>query len=315
MSKKIIIIGAGHVGAAVAHSLVVRGLGDEIGVLDLNEKKAYGEVLDLQHALPYTANSAQQLFVADYEDTKDADIIVFALHSEKAVYNDSTDRLSLLAENAKEAKAVAKSAHAAGFKGVYIVISNPVDIITRIVQEHSGLPVNQVLGTGTLLETSRLKSILSQKLDVNPKVVDGFAIGEHGFSAFGAWSTVTVEGKSVKEVYPELDFDQLDQEIRDSAYEVFFARNGVTSYGIANVAVRLVEAIVEDQHVALAVGTYVNGEYGLKGIYIGTPAVIGKNGVEKVLELPLTKKELEKLNNSYQILSNHYETLKSGEKQ
>jgi len=307
--SKIIIVGAGHVGTALAHSLIVRGLGDEIGIIDLREEKLYGEVLDLQHSLPHTANPEQKVFAANYQDTKDADIIVVALESQKAQFGDTADRLNLLTINKEESVKVAQQAKDAGFNGIYIVITNPVDIISRIIQEVSGLPTNQVFGTGTLLETARLKSILSGKFNVPINSVDGYVLGEHGHSAFGAWSTVTIDGQEITKTNPNLDWEELDQEIIQAAYEVYYSKKE-TSYGIANVAARLIWAVLNDEGVTLPVSAYLNGEYGLKDIYIGVLATIGKNGVQKVWQLPLLDKEQNKLEISAQVLQRHYENAK-----
>jgi len=309
--ERIIIIGAGHVGAATAHALVTRDVGDEIGLIDILADKVLGEVLDLQHALPYLEASPKRIFVADYGDVKEADIVIVAAHSPDAVFNETADRLSLLAHNAKMARSITKQVMEAGFDGIFIVATNPVDIIARIVYEESRLPASRVIGAGTMLETARLKSILSEKLAVAPASINGFVMGEHGFSAFGAWSGVTVGGIPIKEygladAKTALDFETLNQKIRDAAYDVYYSK-GETSIGIANILVRLAKAVLRDEHAVFPIGARLTGEYGLKNLYLGIPAVINRQGIRETVPPKLTSDELEKMQHCGELMEKHYQ--------
>ena len=210
---------------------------------------------------------------------------------------------------------ITMSVMASGFNGIFLVASNPVDVISQVIAECSGLPKKQIIGTGTLLETARLKDMIAENLDVSPKNIHGYVLGEHGNSSFSAWSTMMIGALSLKtwlERHPEnalADFDYYDRRVREIGFDIFNGK-GNTSYGIASVLARLTMAITRDEKAILPVSTYLSGEYGVFGVYIGAPAVIDAKGVREVLILDLLDEELEHYKKSAAILKSNVESIK-----
>ncbi|MFC4652570.1 L-lactate dehydrogenase [Lactococcus nasutitermitis] len=307
--KKVAIVGDGAVGSTYAHTLVVDDLADEIAIIDLNKEKAFADSLDLLHALPYLSASPKKIYAADYADAKDADIVVITANAPAATFDGEYDRLKLLEKNVAMIKSITKSVVDSGFNGIFLIASNPCDIITRLVAEVSGFPKNRVIGTGTLLETSRMRQLVAEAVAINPDNVHGYVMGEHGNSSFTAWSTVAAGAKPIKEIEHRLpSYVQMDQKIREVGFDIF-ERKGNTSYGIAAVLARISRAIFRNENVILPVSTYLNGEYGQKDIFIGTPAVINRDGVRELLEMPLSDEELKAFSNSADILRKNFEQI------
>ncbi|MEG2505792.1 MAG: L-lactate dehydrogenase, partial [Carnobacterium sp.] len=210
---------------------------------------------------------------------------------------------------------ITKQTMAAGFDGIFLVASNPVDVLAQVVAEVSGLPKNRVIGTGTLLETSRMRQIVAEKLQINPKSIHGYVLAEHGKSSFTAWSNVTVGAIPLTrwlEKYPSPDFpsfDEIDQEIREVGLDIFMQK-GNTSYGIAASLARLTRAIFRNESVILPVSAYLTGEYGQAQLYTGSPAIIDRTGVRAVLELDLTPAEEEKFAHSAELLKENFDSVK-----
>ncbi|MGA5654321.1 L-lactate dehydrogenase [Rahnella contaminans] len=284
MTRKVGIIGAGHVGADVAFSLVTQGLCDIIVLLDENEKKAVSQSLELRDMASLTA-SRVQVIANDYSELHDADVLVIAVGPKTLLRE---DRLEELAETRAAVREVIPRVIASGFGGVIINITNPCDVITQIIQQTSGLPDSQVFGTGTSLDTARMKRVVGEFFGFDPKSVTGYVMGEHGESQFVAWSTVTLGGRPVAELAGdcEVDWAKMDDAVRGGGWEILQGK-GWTSFGIATATARLVDAVLSNAQSVYPVSAWDEE----LSVYIGQPAVIGKNGIVQTLQPELTAYE------------------------
>lgn len=291
-ARKVGIIGCGNVGASIAFSLMQRGLFSEMVLVDMNRDRAEGEAMDLSHGLPYTA--AMSLEAGDYDDLADCALLVITAG---AGQKPGESRLDLIGRNIRILTDVVGRIRATAFEGILLLVSNPVDILTWEAQRLSGYPAHRVIGSGTVLDTARLKQLLGKRLEVDSRSVHAFIIGEHGDSELAVWSSANVSGIDLNQ-FCQLrgmanhaqTLEALYRSVRDSAYEII-RRKGATYYGIAMAVARIAEAIVKDEHAVLPVSTVLQGEYGLHHMAMSIPAVIGKNGVESVLEIPLSPAE------------------------
>lgn len=303
MTRKVGVIGMGNVGATVAHYIVAMGFADDLVLIDKNEAKVKADALDFEDAmanLPFHTN----ITVNDYSALKDADVIVSALGNIKLQDNPNADRFAELPFTRQAVKEVAQKIKDSGFKGKIVAITNPVDVITSLYQKITELPKNHVLGTGTLLDSARMKRAVADRLHLDPRSVDGYNLGEHGNSQFTAWSTVRVLGKPLTEIADkrDLDLDQLDKEARMGGWTVFQGKK-YTNYGVATAAVKLVNAILSDSLSELPVSNY-REEY---GVYLSYPAVVGRDGVVEQAQLDLTDEELQKLQTSADFIKEKYQ--------
>lgn len=306
MGRKVAVIGDGHVGETVAHHLVVTGLVDELVIIDENDAKAKADVIDFDDAMANLDHHVK-LTYNDYSELADTDIIVSALGNIKLQDNPNNDRFAELPFTSTQVKNVAAKIKASGFAGKIVVITNPVDVITMLYQEGTGLPKEHVIGTGTLLDSARMKHAVADQLHVDPRSVAGYNLGEHGNSQFTAWSTVRVLGKPITEIAEErgLDLVDLDKQAREGGFEVFHGKK-YTSFGIATAAVRLVDTIFSDARRELPVSNYAE-EYGL---YLSYPAIVGANGIVERVHLDLTDEELKKLQVSADYIKTKFEESK-----
>lgn len=291
MTRKVAIIGTGNVGAACAHYIVASGFVDDLVLIDKNEKKVKSDALDFEDAmanLPFHTN----IFVNDYSQLDDTDVIISAVGNIKLQDRVEPDRFAELEFTSNAVTDVAKKIHQTKFHGCIVVISNPNDVMVSIYQKITGLPKNKVMGTGTLLDSARMKRAVGAALDVDPRSVEGYNLGEHGNSQFTAWSTVKVMDRSIKDWAQEdgLDLDKLNEDIRMGGFTVFSGKK-YTNYGISTAAVKLTLAILNDAHIELPVSNY-REEY---GTYLSYPAIIGRKGVIKQVQLDLPQEELDKL--------------------
>lgn len=304
MTRKIGVIGMGHVGSTVAHDIIAKGLTDEMVLIDTNEAKVNADALDFEDAMA-NATFHTKLIVNDYSALKDADVVISAIGNIKLLENNTTnDRFVELPFTSQQAAKVALKIKDSGFDGVLIDITNPCDVITAIYQTMTGLPKNQVIGTGTLLDSARMKRAVGKVFKIDPRSVAGYNLGEHGNSQFTAWSTVNVLGKPIVKVAQErpVDFTQLDEIARAGGFTVLHGKN-YTSYGIATAAVRLADIVMRDARAELPVSNFRN-EY---HTYLSYPAVIGKTGVVETLQLDLTDEEIEKLRLSAQYIKTKFD--------
>ena len=290
--RKAAIVGCGFVGASIAFSLMQRGVFSELVLIDANRQKAEGEAMDLSHGVPYT--SSMDIYAGDYRDTADCALVIVTAGANQ---KPGETRLDLIDKNVAILRSILPNLTAAGFAGILMLVSNPVDVLTYAAQRISGYPAERVIGSGTVLDTARLKYELGRHLDVDARSIHAVIIGEHGDSELAVWSGANVSGIDLNhfcELRGHFDHENAMQRIyeavRGSAYEII-ERKGATYYGIAMAVARISEAIVRDEHAVLPVSVLPRGEYGLSELALSLPSVVGHAGVEKVLEIPLSPEE------------------------
>lgn len=300
--EKIILVGAGDVGSSYAFTLVTQNIGRELGIIDLNVGKSEGDALDLSDGLAFT--SPKKIYAATYADCHDADLVVLTAG---AAQKPGETRLDLVNKNLAITKGIVENIMASGFNGIFLVASNPVDILTYAVLKFSGLPKNQVIGSGTSLDSARFRKSLAKIADVDARDVHAYIIGEHGDSQFPVWSHANIGGLQVYEWMkgqPDVTEESLIElvaGVRDAAYEII-QRKGSTHYGIAVALARITQAIFNDQNAILPLSVLLEGEYGVSDICIGTPAIINRQGLKSVVELPLNDLEKQKMSESVQTI-------------
>ncbi len=303
--KKIGIIGCGFVGSSIAFDLSSKGLFSEMILLDVNKEKAIGEAMDLSHGLPFSG--PLQIRCGDYEDLADCGIIIVAAGANQ---KPGETRPELLGRNRAIMESIVGQLKKYNDNCIIIVVSNPVDVLAKMVFEASGFPSERVIGSGTVLDTARLKYQLGEKLAVDIRNVHAFIIGEHGDEEFAVWSSANISGIDLDDfckLRNNIDFAELKVDIQEqvvnSAYRIIEGK-GATYYGIAKAVTRIVECIVKDQHSVLPVSVLVDGHYGLHGIYMSLPVILGKNGVEQILDFDLNDEEQMHLANAAKHLKN-----------
>ena len=295
---KVILVGDGAVGSSFAYAMTLQGVAHEIGIVDVVKDKTRGDALDLADATPVTYPT--HIYSAEYSDAKDADLVVITAG---APQKPGETRLDLVNKNLNILKSIVNPIVESGFNGIFLVVANPVDILTYGTWKLSGFPKERVIGSGTSLDTSRLQKFVGQELDLDPRSVHGYMLGEHGDSEFAAWSHLTVGGLTMAElqkIHPELTDEKL-QEINDTvvnaAYEIINTK-GATYYGVATAAARICKAILKDENAILPLSVYMDGQYGVNDLYISSPTVVNRNGVRQILEVPLNDDEKAKMANS-----------------
>ncbi|MBR4362835.1 MAG: L-lactate dehydrogenase [Ruminococcus sp.] len=311
--RKVVLIGTGMVGMSFAYALVNQGgICNELVLVDVNKDKAMGEAMDLNHGLAF-AKSNMKIYAGDYHDCKDADIIVIAAG---VAQKEGETRLDLLQRNTEVFRSIITPVVKSGFDGIFLVATNPVDIMTRVTYELSRFGASRVIGTGTSLDTARLRYLLGDYFTVDPKNIHAYVIGEHGDSEFVPLSQVMLATKQVSEIladdrndYNTEDMERIEEQVRTAAYKIIEAKRA-TYYGIGMAITRIVKAILGDENSVLTVSAKLRGEYDSKGVFIGVPCIIGRNGVKEVLELSLTEEEKEKFRSSAAILDESFEGLK-----
>ncbi|MCI8617764.1 MAG: L-lactate dehydrogenase [Clostridia bacterium] len=300
---KVVLIGTGFVGMSMAYSMLNRGGVNELVLIDIDKDKTVGEEMDLSHGLPF-APQKMMIKSGDYDDCKDAQVIVITAG---IAQKPGQTRLELAETNTKIMKSITQNIMKSGFDGVIIVASNPVDLMTYVVAKVSGLPKNQVIGSGTVLDTARLRYIMSDYFKVSSKNIHAYVMGEHGDSSFVPWNNAYVGCKNVKDVmkdnnHPMEDLEKIHYDVVNAAYEIINKKKA-TYYGIGMALSKLVKAVLDNENSILTVSTYLkDGEYGQDDIYIGVPAIIDNKGVRELLKIDLTKEEQEKLDNSCRII-------------
>ena len=297
--QKAAMIGCGAVGATSAFSLMQSGLFSELVLIDANQQKAEGEATDLSHGLPF--GRPMKIYAGTYDDLADCYLIIITAG---AAQKPDETRIDLVNKNVKIFKSIIPEIVKRNTEGILLVVSNPVDILTYVTLKLSGFPTNRVIGSGTVLDTARLKYLLGEHLQVDSRSIHAFIIGEHGDSELAVWSGANVSGISLDhfcELRGYYEHDKADEwlqrEVRDSAYEII-RRKGATYYGVAMAVERIVRAIVRDEHSVLPVSNLLQGQYGIDGLCMSIPAVVGRNGVEDTLEIPLSPAEREALRDS-----------------
>ncbi len=301
-NKKVVLVGAGFVGMSMAYAILNQGGVDELVLIDIAKDKAIGEEMDLSHCLPY-APQKMIIKAGDYSECKDANIVVITAGlSQKP----GQSRLELAVANAKIVKEITENIKASGFKGIYIVASNPVDLMTYVVAQVSGAPKSKVFGSGTVLDTARLRYLIADYLQISSKNVHAYILGEHGDSSLVPWEHCYVGCKKMIDImkdnnHPMEDLKKIHDGVWKAAYEII-EKKKATYYGIGMALTRLVKAVLNDENSILTISSYLDHEYGQNGIYIGVPAVINKDGVKELLELKLNKEDQAKFDYSCEIM-------------
>ena len=290
--QKVAVIGCGFVGATSAFSLIQTGLFSEMVLIDANTQKAEGEAMDLSHGSAYL--TPMNIYAGTYDDIVDAGLIVITAGANQKP--DET-RLDLVKKNVQIFKSIIPEIKERNCEGILLIVSNPVDILTEVALKLSGFPAHRVIGSGTVLDTARLKYVLGKHLQVDPRDIHAYIIGEHGDSELVVWSGAQVAGIHINHFCElrghfnhEESMERLAQEVRDSAYEII-KRKGATYYGVAVAVKRIATAIVKDEHAVLPISSLMQGEFGLNDICLSIPTVIGQNGVEKVVDIYLNNDE------------------------
>ena len=301
-SRKLVLVGTGMVGMSMAYALENQGGINELVLIDVLKDKAEGEAMDLNHGIPY-ASGKMDIKAGDYNECKDADIVVITAGLNQ---KPGQTRLELAETNTKIMKQITQSIMASGFNGVFIIASNPVDLMSYVVAQVSGLPKARVIGSGTVLDTARLRYLIAEYLDVSSKNVHAYIMGEHGDSSFVPWNHANVGCKKMTEImkdnkHPMSDLEKIYTEVQQAAYEII-NRKKATYYGIGLGLTKIIKAILNDQNEIMTVSTYLKGEYGHEGLYIGVPTIINRKGAREVLELPLEGEEKAKFDKSCETL-------------
>jgi L-lactate dehydrogenase len=294
--RRVAVVGAGRVGSTFAYALLLEGLADEIVLIDVDRRRAEGEAMDLNHAMPLS--NPARIWVGDYADCAGADVVVVAAGTAQRL---GESRLDLNRRNAAIFDDVIPRITERNRTGILLIATNPVDALSYVAWKASGFPAQRVIGSGTVLDTARFRYLLGERLGLDPRNVHAHIIGEHGDSEVPVWSLANVVGMELDEYCRRLGCEvgeearvQMAQQVRDAAYEII-ERKGATYYAVAMGLLRIVESILRDQHTVLSVSSLVPGYYGIEDVYLSLPAVIGRAGVESVVYLPLDEGETEAL--------------------
>ncbi len=297
--RKVVLIGTGMVGMSYAYALLNQAACDELVLIDINKERAMGEAMDLNHGLAFAPGS-MRIFAGEYDDCKDADLVVLCAGVPQ---KPGESRLDLLQRNADVFKTIIDPVVKSGFTGIFLVATNPVDIMSKVVLELSGFPSSRVIGSGTTLDTARLRYLLGDYFHVDPRNIHAYVIGEHGDSEFVPWSQAMLATKPILDVCVEKDSCSLDEiqeiseQVRNSAQVIIKAKRA-TYYGIGMALTRITKAILGDENSVLTVSSYVDGLYGIKDVYLGLPTFVNNGGARGILPLGLQPEELTQLKNS-----------------
>ena len=300
--NKIAIIGCGNVGMSYAYALTNQKTNvDELVLIDVDKNKALGEALDLCHTLPYAPNKLK-IYAGDYEDLKDADIVLI---SAGANQNPGETRMDLINKNSVIFKSIVTNVVNTGFNGIFLVATNPLDVMTYLTYKYSNFNPNRIIGSGTSLDTARLRYLIGDKLNINPKNIHAYVIGEHGDSEFVPLSNANIGGQNIKNFLSDDELDNICNEVRLSAYDII-NKKGNTSYGIGMSLVRITNAILDNENSIIAVSSYDSNN----DIYVGGPSIINRNGVEKRIYFNLNEEETSKLQASIDVIKKACDSIK-----
>lgn len=310
-NKKVVLVGTGMVGMSFAYAALNQNVCDELVLIDINKERSIGEAMDLNHGLAFSSTS-MKIYASDYSSCKDADIAVICAGVNQ---KKGESRLELLSRNAQVFESVINLVIQSGFNGIFLVATNPVDIMTRITYNISKFPHSKVIGTGTTLDTARLRYLLGDYFSIDARNIHAYVIGEHGDSEFVPWSQALVATKPVQDViadnqdkYFMNDLENIALQVRTSAQQIIKAKNA-TYYGIGMAIVRIVKAIFQNENCVLTVSSLLRGEYNLNAVFIGNPCIINRTGIVESLELSLKENELSLLKNSANVLDENFNML------
>lgn len=309
-AAKITIVGVGFVGSTIAYTLVNAGTASEIVLIDVDNARAEGEAMDIEHGSPFFKESL--IRAGGYQDAAGSDIVIITAGTNQ---RPGETRMDLITRNAAIVTDIAKQLKETCPDSVLLVISNPVDVMARIIQEVTGFPAKRVIGSGTNLDSARFRYLLSKKFGIDSRNIHGYVLGEHGDSEFAAWSNVHIAGMNINEasdifggVMGDYDYIDIANETKNAAYEII-NRKKATYYGIAASAARITEAILRDEKSILPLSVKLTGQYGLKDVYLSLPSVIGRQGIVRILTPYLSEEEEGKLHHSAQVLADAYNSL------
>ncbi|MCP3031726.1 L-lactate dehydrogenase [Halobacillus sp. A1] len=303
--NRVVLIGAGLVGSSYAFALINQAVTQELVIIDLDKEKAMGDAMDLNHGKAFSP-SYTNTWYGDYNDCSDADIVCICAGANQ---KPGETRLDLVEKNMKIFKGIVGDVMDSGFDGIFLIATNPVDILTQATQVFSGLPKERVIGSGTTLDTARFRFLLSDYFNVATQNVHAYIIGEHGDTELPVWSNATIGGVPIsnyidtKEGCHQEDLDPIFENVRDAAYQII-QKKGATHYGIAMSLVRVTKAILGNENSILTVSSYLNGEYGATDVYAGVPTIVNRQGVREVLEMRLSDKEQQQFDHSIETLKN-----------
>lgn len=309
-SKKVVLVGTGAVGMSYAYSLLNQGACDELVLIDLDKEKAIGEAMDLNHGLAFAPRN-MLIYGGDYDECKDADLVVITAG---AAQKEGETRLDLLTKNANIIKKIVDDVMNSGFDGIFLVGTNPVDILTYVVYKHSGLPSRQVIGSGTSLDSARLRYLLSDYLTIDSKNIHAYIVGEHGDTEFPLWSNANVGVKPLLDVvneHNEYKLDDLDRiyvDVRDAAYKII-ERKKSTSYGIGLALCHITKAIFNDSNSIIPISVYIENYYDVNDLYIGMPAIINREGVRQMVSIHMSQTDQDKFKHSASVLKEMIEKI------
>ncbi len=304
--RKAVMVGCGFVGSASVFALMQSGIFSEIALIDADRAKAEGEAMDISHGIPFAR--PMKIYAGDYDDVRDAGIVIVTAG---AAQKPDETRLDLVHKNVAIFKSIIPEIAARDFQGILLIVANPVDILTHVAQKLSGLPENRVIGSGTVLDTARLKTRLGEHLNVDSRSVHAFIIGEHGDSEIAAWSSANVSGIDLNDFCEMRGHYQHDEstkkiaeDVKNSAYDII-QKKRATYYGVAMAVRRICEVIVRDEKSILPVSSRMHGEYGIDDVVLSMPAIVGKNGVEDKVPISLSDEEIKKLQESAETLKGY----------
>ena len=301
--RKAVMIGCGFVGSASVFSLMQSGLFSEIAMIDADMSKAEGEAMDISHGIPFAKQ--MKIYAGSYDDVTDAGIVIITAGANQ---KPNETRLDLVNKNVAIFKKIIPEIAKRSFEGILLVVANPVDILTHVAQKLSGLPENRVIGSGTVLDTARLKYRLGEHLSVDSRSVHAFIIGEHGDSEIAVWSSANVSGIPLNDFCEmrghfqhEKAMREIAEQVKNSAYEII-QRKHATYFGVAMAVKRICEVIVRDEKSILPVSTAMHGEHGIEDVVLSMPCIVGKDGIETKVPISLSAEEERKLKESVEIL-------------
>ena len=310
-NRKIVLVGTGMVGMSFAYAVLNQRICDELVLIDIDRHRAMGEAMDLNHGLAFSGTS-MKISAGEYSDCGDADIVAICAGVNQ---KPGESRLQLLQRNTEVFRSIVEPVVASGFDGIFLVATNPVDIMTRVTYELSGFHANRVLGTGTTLDTARLRYLLGDYFGVDARNMHAYVMGEHGDSEFVPWSQAMLATRSVEEIcrndrntYQLSDLEQISTEVREAAQKIIEAKRA-TYYGIGMAMTRIAKAILSNESSVLTVSARLRGEYGQRDVFVGVPCIVNRKGIERVLELDLTPEEQEKMTASCTILKDNFDGL------
>lgn len=294
MNNKVVIVGCGNVGMSYAYALLnQRTSVNELVLIDINKDRIEGEVMDLNHCLAF-APSKIDIKVGEYSDCHDASIVVIAAGANQ---NPGETRMDLINKNSKIFKSIVASVMDSGFNGIFVVATNPLDVMTYLTWKYSGLPANKIIGSGTSLDTARLRYMISDKVGINPKNVHAYVIGEHGDSEFVPWSNASIGLQNVRDFLDEETLDNVYRNVRDAAYTII-NKKGATYYGIGMCLVKITNAILNNENSIITVSSYDKDN----NIFMGMPTVVNRNGAARKIYVKLSDEETGKLQKSVDVI-------------